>query len=291
MLAAFDAKRCWRFVENDKFPKHNNETNSRLLPHKQRFFSMFTKVLATLAVLPVVASDIADMSDEYLQVVCSDEGFMLHIGCNMDCSSCLETRTGTSITDCFEEGHDDETHYVDVNCAANNSAATIRVHKGANVTGCDSSATEIEIQEVVSQECVIDEHGHNEHAEHEEEAHISVSCNSGGSFSFQRGCDEGCSECEDELTGSTGQCYEESHDGEVEFIRVDCDGTVGGNVSVYTSMASCEAALDGDTDAFDSGVCYEDEHGHSSHGDDDVDASAALVPCTLVFALAASTWM
>lgn len=250
-----------------------------------------TKVLASLAVLPVVASNMADTSDEYLQVVCGEEGYTLYIGCNMDCSSCLETRTGTSVTDCFEETHDDETHYVDVNCAANNSAATIRVYAGVNVTGCDSSAAEIETQEVASQECVIDEHGHDDHSEEEEDAHISVSCNSDGSFSFQRGCDEGCSDCEDELTGSTGQCYEESHDGEVEFIRVECDGTVGGNVSVFTSLALCEAAdASGDTEQFESGLCYEDEHGHSSHADG-VDGSAAAVPCALAFALAASTWM
>ena len=122
------------------------------------------------------------------------------------------------------------------------------------------------------------EHDHDEEvADH---TFVQLTC-TGDQFELRFGCADGCSidGCDGTRTGTSGDCAEEDHDGEPEFILVECNAGGSGTITVFEESDGSTTCLPGSEGLaleiieLDNGVCIEDKHGHDAHNV--VDAASA----------------
>ena len=232
-----------------------------------------------------------------------DGGFnyTLALACSGDaCDSCDDTLTGRS-GECVEADHNGELEYINIACTSSD-AGVIKVYSGADLesgmpgsSGCSDEENLEDTIDLTSAACTEDEHGIHEHVDEEGTAHshVRLTC-TGNQFELDLGCDHDCGECADALTGTSGDCAEETHDGEVEFLLVECNGNGNGTVFVFegsegaTTCAYDDDAKEIETYNLQSGQCVEDEHGHDEHPSIDGAASLSSSFATAVMGVVAA---
>jgi hypothetical protein len=158
-------------------------------------------------------------------------------------------------------------------------------------SGCEDAAFLEETHNVASAECTEDDHGIHEHDD-DEHSYVQLTC-TGNQFELRFGCQDGCATCEDTRTGTSGDCAEEVHGAETEFVLVECNGDgSGGTIYVYEESdgsTTCSPGTNGlEIEAIELGnaLCVEDEHGNQEHAT--IDAAASFSSFAVGVAVAAA---
>jgi hypothetical protein len=230
-------------------------------------------------VLPAAAAGLAQASHDFRKFSCHDNGDGTYnvsaaLNCDSTCDDC-DIRTVHASPLCFEDDHFGVVEYLEVSCTGGALGdATIYygdgLVAGLGDAGCEDSAFAQETVLLGDDECTEDDHDDHHDDDHD---FRKFSCHDNGDGTYDvtvsLDCDSTCDDCGVTTEHASPLCFEDDHDGVVEYVAVSCTAAGLGDATIYhgdglgagLGNAGCvDEAFVQETVALVADECTQDEH-------------------------------